>query len=95
MLLVPLVDQRLHFLVRHPMHQFEAGVAQQVAHALLQQADDVGQQKDHLDVRILFAWDPAELLHGPLLFDLALSLHSDSLLFLTENSTLGSLWPRA
>jgi hypothetical protein len=29
----------------------------------------------------LFGGDPAELLHGSLLFDLVLSLHSDSLLF--------------
>jgi hypothetical protein len=36
----------------------------------------------HLYVGILFGGEPAELLHGSLLFDLVLSLHSDSLLFL-------------
>jgi hypothetical protein len=34
-----------------------------------------------LALGILFGGDPAELLHDSLLFDLALSLHSDSLLF--------------
>jgi ferritin-like metal-binding protein YciE len=34
------------------------------------------------DLLVLFGGDPAELLHGSLLFDLVLSLHSDSLLFL-------------
>jgi len=35
-------------------------------------SDDVGQRKDHLDVRVLFGGDPAELLHGSLLFDLGI-----------------------
>ena len=61
-------------------------------HSLLQQADDVGHWKDHLNVRVLFGGEPAELLHGSLLFDLVSSLHSDSLLFLAEKSTVGLLW---
>jgi hypothetical protein len=70
------------FLFHHGLHQREPCFSQQVTHALLQQIDDVGQRKDHLDVWILLRGDPAELLHGSLLFDLVLSLHSDSLLFL-------------
>jgi hypothetical protein len=54
---------------------------QQVSYSLLQQTDDVGHRKDHLHVGILFGGEPAELLHGSLLFDLILFLHSDSLLF--------------
>jgi len=34
------------------------------------------EHKDHLDVGILFIGDPAELLHGSLLFDLVSSLRS-------------------
>jgi hypothetical protein len=60
-------------------------VPQQIAHSLLQQADDVGHRQDHLDVGVLFGGEPAELLHGPLLVDLVSSLHSDSLLFLGRN----------
>jgi hypothetical protein len=41
----------------------------------------------------LFGSDPAELLNHSLLFDLVLSLHSDSLFFF-EKSTLGLLWPQ-
>lgn len=33
--------------------------------ALLQQTDDLGQWQHHLNVGILFAGEPAELLHGP------------------------------
>ncbi len=80
-LLVALAGQRLHFFVHHQVHQFQSGVPQQVAHAFLQQADDVGHRQDHLDVGVLFGGEPAELLHGPLLVDLVSFLHSDSLLF--------------
>lgn len=45
-------------------------------------ADNIGQRKDHPDVGILFGGDLAELLHGPLLFDLVLFLQAGSLLFL-------------
>ena len=41
-LLVALASQRLHFFIHHQMHQFQSGVPQQIAHPLLQQADDVG-----------------------------------------------------
>jgi hypothetical protein len=82
MLLVALTSQVPDFLFHHGLHQREPRFRQQVAHALPQHADDVGQRKDHLDVWILLGGDPAELLHGSLLFDLVLSLHSDSLLFL-------------
>jgi hypothetical protein len=82
MLLVAFTSQVPDFLFHHGLHQREPRFSQQVAHTLLQHADDVGQRKDHLDVWILLRGDPAELLHGSLLFDLVLSLHSDSLLFL-------------
>jgi hypothetical protein len=78
-------DSAVHqhvFLFHHGLHQREPRFPQQVAHALLQHADDVRQRKDHLDVWILLRGDPAKLLHGSLLFDLVLSLHSYSLLFL-------------
>src|SRR5258708_493914 len=51
-----------------------------------QQADNLGERQDHLDVRVLFGGESAELLHGPLFFNLVSSLRSDSLLF------LGPLW---
>jgi hypothetical protein len=74
--------QRLHFFLHHQLHRCQPGLTQQVADSLLQQAHDVRQRQHHLDVRILFGGESAELLHGSLLFDLVLSLHSDSLLFL-------------
>jgi hypothetical protein len=53
-----------------------------VSHSLLQQSDNVGHRKDHLDVGVLFGGESAELLHGSLLFDLISFLHIDSLLVL-------------
>src|SRR3979411_1756883 len=53
--------------------------------AVLPQADDLRPRQHHLDVGVLFGREPAELLHGSLLVDLVLFLHSDSLLFLAEN----------
>src|ERR1019366_1292921 len=41
---------------------------------------------DHLDVRVLFARDPAELLHGSLLLDLILFLQATLSFFLAEKS---------
>ena len=41
-LLVPLARDVTHFFVHHQVHQFQSGVPQQVTHALLQQADDIG-----------------------------------------------------
>src|ERR1019366_9033375 len=73
--------QVTHFLVHHQVHQLQPGLPQQVSYSLLQQTDDVGHRKDHLHVGILFGGEPAELLHGSLLFDLISFLHSDSLLF--------------
>jgi hypothetical protein len=60
---------------------------------VLQRADNVGQWKDHLDVWVLLRGDPEELLHGSLLFDLVLSLHSALSFFLAEEPTAGLLWP--
>src|ERR1051325_1628140 len=88
-LLMTVPCQRLHFFIHYQVHQFQPGLAQQVPHALLQQADDLGQGQHHLYVGILFGGEPAELLHGSLLFNLVLSLHSDSLLFLGRKTTLG------
>src|SRR5579872_2026685 len=64
-----------------------SGMLQQVADALLQQAHYLGQRQHHLNVGVLFGCEPAELLHGSLLFDLVLSLHSDSLLFLGRKNS--------
>jgi hypothetical protein len=50
--------------------------------------------QDHLDVRVLVSGDPAELLHGSLLFDPVLSLHSDSLLFLGRKHSLSAHYGR-
>src|ERR1035437_1861312 len=80
-LLMALARQVTHFLVHHQVHQLQPGLPQQVSYSLLQQTDDVGHRKDHLHVGILFGGEPAELLHGSLLFDLISFLHSDSLLF--------------
>src|ERR1035437_9943428 len=80
-LLMALARQVTHFLVHHQVHQLQSGLPQQVSYSLLQQTDDVGHRKDHLHVGILFGGEPAELLHGSLLFDLISFLHSDSLLF--------------
>jgi len=49
--------------------------------------DDVGQRKNHLDVGVLFGGDPAELLHGSLLFDLVLFLQATLSFFLAEKTT--------
>jgi hypothetical protein len=49
-----------------------------MAHALLQHAYDPCQRQDHLDVRVRFGRDPAELLHGALLINLISFLHGDS-----------------
>ena len=81
-LLMALARQVAHFLVHHQVHQLQSRLPQQVPHSLLQQAHDVGHRKDHLNVGVLFGGEPAELLHGSLLFDLVSFLHSDSLLFL-------------
>ena len=43
---------------------------------------------------ILLRGDPAELLHGSLLFDLVLSLHSDSLLFLGRKNQPSAYYGR-
>src|ERR1035437_8109937 len=80
-LLMALARQVTHFLVHHQVHQLQPGLPQQVSYSLLQQTDDVGHRKDHLHVGILLGGEPAELLHGSLLFDLISFLHSDSLLF--------------
>src|SRR6266511_2029071 len=77
--------QVAHFLLHYQAHQRQPGFSQQMSDAVLQQADDFGQREDHLDVGVLFGGEPAKLLHGPLLVDLVLFLHSDSLLFLAEN----------
>src|ERR1700722_1261700 len=93
-LLVALAGEMPDFLFHHGLHQRQSRLPQQVAHALLQQADDLGQRKNHLDVGILFGGDPAELLHGSLLFDLVLSLHSDPLLFSWQkNQPSAYYWP--
>ena len=81
-LLMALAGQVPDFLFHHRLHQRQPRLPQQVAHALLQQADDLGQRQDHLDVRVLFGGDPAELLHGSLLFDLVLFLQATLSFFL-------------
>jgi hypothetical protein len=70
-----------HLLVHYAHHQQESGFAHQVADALLKQAHDPGERQDHLDSGVLFAGEPAELLHGSLLVDLVSFLHSDSPFF--------------
>jgi len=92
-LLVALARQVTHLLVHHQAHQLQASLPQQVSHALLQQTHDVGHRKDHLNVGILFAREPAELLHGSLLFDLVSFLQAALSFFLAEKSTVGLLWP--
>jgi len=52
----------------------------QVAHSFLQQTDDLGHRKNHLQVGILLAGQLPEFLHRSLLVDLVSFLHSDSLL---------------
>jgi len=49
---------------------------------LLQQAHDLGQGQNHLDIWILFDRDPAELLHGSLLFNLVSLLQATLSFFL-------------
>jgi hypothetical protein len=46
-----------------------------------------------LDVGVLFVGDPAELLHGPLLFRFGVVPPERLSFFLAEKLTLGSLWP--
>jgi len=70
----------------HGLHQSQPRFPEQVADSLLQQAYDLGQWQHHLDVRVLFGRDPAELLHGSLLFDLVLFLQATLSFFLAENS---------
>src|SRR5579862_5517271 len=93
-LLVPLAGQVPDFLLHHGLHQRQSRLPQQVAHALLQQADYVGQWQDHLNVGVLVGSDPAELLHGSLLLDLVSSLHSDSLLFLGRKNQPSAYYGR-
>ena len=81
-LLMTLAGQLTDLFFHHGLHQRQPGFPQQVADSLLQQAHDLGQRQDHLDVRVLFGGDPAELLHGSLLFDLVLFLQATLSFFL-------------
>ena len=81
MLLVPLPGQVPYFFLHHQAHQRQPSFAHEVADSFLQQTDDLGHGKDHLEVGILFAGQLSEFLHRSLLVDLVSSLHSDSLLF--------------
>ena len=83
-LLMPFPSQLPYFFFHHGLHQRQSRFPQQVAHALLQYADDVGQRQNHLDVGVLFGRDPAELLHGSLLFNLILFLQATLSFFLAE-----------
>jgi hypothetical protein len=66
----------------HGLHQRQPSFSEQVVDSLLQQHHDLGQWQDHLDIRILFGGDPAEVLHGSLLFDLVLFLQAALSFFL-------------
>jgi len=80
-----------HFFLHHQAHQRQPGLTHQVAHAFLQQTDDLGHRKNHLQVGFSSRAKLSEFLHRSLLVDLVSSFHSDSLLFLAEKTTLGPL----
>jgi len=84
---MPLSRQVPHFFLHHQAHQRQPGLAHQVTHAFLQQTDDLGHRKNHLQVGILFAGQLTEFLHRSLLVDLVSFPHSDSLLFLGRKTT--------
>src|SRR5271155_2495212 len=58
-----------------------------MANAFLQQTDNLGHGKNHLQVGVFFVGQLSEFLHRPLLVDLVSFLHSDSLLFFLAEKT--------
>jgi hypothetical protein len=54
---------------------------------------NVGHWQDQLHGRVLFGGDPAELLHGSLLFDLVLFLQATLSFFLAEKTTRRPIMP--
>jgi hypothetical protein len=54
---------------------------------------NVGHWQDQLHGRVLFGGDPAELLHGSLLFDLLLFLQATLSFFLAEKTTRRPIMP--
>jgi len=93
MLLMPLARQRLYFFFHHQMHQLQSGLAHELAHPILQQMRNIGHWQDQLHGRVLFGGDPAELLHGSLLFDLVLFLQATLSFFLAEKTTRRPIMP--
>ena len=76
-----------HFFLHHQAHQCQPGFAHEMADPFLQQSDDLGHRKDHLQVGVFFAGQLSKLLHRSLLVDLISFLHSDSLLFSWQKKT--------
>ena len=78
-LLVALARERFYFFFHYQMHQLQSGLAHKLPYAILQQMRDLGHGQDQLHGRVLFGGDPAELLHGSLLFGVAKVLHDNKL----------------
>jgi hypothetical protein len=78
-----------HFFLNHQTHQRQPGFAHQVADSFLQQPDDLGHGKDHLQVGILFAGQLSEFLHRSLLVDLYRFFIATLSFFLDRKNHLG------
>jgi hypothetical protein len=82
--LAALADQRPHFFLHHQVHQLQAGLADQLAHALPQPAHHLGHGQHHLHGWIPFGGHGLELLYCSLRFNLVWFLHVATLLFFGE-----------
>ena len=76
--LAALADQFPDFFLHQQIHQLQAGLTNQFAHALSQPAHHLGHGQHHLHRRISIRGHCLELLHSSLRFNLVWFLHSDS-----------------
>ena len=79
--LTALADQFPDFFLHQQIHQLQAGLTNQFAHALTQPAHHLSHGQHHLHRRISIRGHCLELLHSSLRFNLVWFLHSDSLFF--------------
>src|ERR1022692_3373878 len=76
--LAALADQFPDFFLHQQIHQLQAGLTNELAHAFAQPAHHLGHGQHHLYRRISFRGHGLPLLHSALRFNLVWFLHSDS-----------------
>src|SRR6202044_830749 len=76
--LAALANQFPDFFPHQQIHQLQAGLTDQFAHALTQPAHHLGHRQYHLHRRVSFPGHCLKLLHSSLRFNLVWFLHSDS-----------------